>query len=317
MPVPQPKRISVTMPNGAVVRDVPADITRDELWARYTASMQPQTPIDKAVAGQEDSAAILQAQKQQAYEARQAQLDQFEKEHPEAKVGADIMREPAPTIDPSLAYYPPLPPSPVQKFGTATKIGLLEDQETQRRVMAKALFPDDPDAMDRVGFYDGKAVYIDDKGQMQQLTSGMTQFLANTTANSPEIAASLVPDVGPGLAAGVHGIKRGIASLIFDEPTEPLDNLKGMAIEGGLNLAGELPGRVVGRLGNRGTFVSMTPEQLKAAQEVQRRIKADPDLGFDVDLAQASGDRKLISARSGAEDVDVADPWQFKNFRVV
>jgi hypothetical protein len=303
MPTPAPRTTKVTMPDGTVLKDVPVDITQDELWDRYTAmQMQtPKTPIDVGLATQERKTALLQAQRQQEWEARQAEIAKFEAEHPEAKVGSDIMREPVPAVNPYLQYSAPeLPASPVQKFKSAAKMGLLEDETRMRQIMARDLFPNDPNAMDRVGFLDGVPVYTDDDGNLQQLSSGRVRFLANMTANSPEMVAGLIgsfggPGTAAGMTAGAHGIKRGIASLIFNEPTTPLQNLKGMAIEGGLSFAGEIPGLAAGALGNRGTFVNMTPKQLKAAQEVQRRIKQEQDI--DLDIAQASGNRKLISAR--------------------
>jgi hypothetical protein len=289
------------MPDGTVVTDVPTDITQEELWDRYTASQKAAAPIDKALAGDEAGQAVHQAQRQNEYAARQAAIAKFEQENPQARVGADIMREPAPPIDPYLQNREkPLPPSPVQKFGTAYKLGNVEDEETQRRIMARDLFPNDPNGIDRVGFRDGVPVYVDDKGELQQLTSGHQRFFANMAANAPEtamgIAGSFAGPAGAALgSAGAHGIKRGVASLIFDEPTTPLQNLGGMAIEGGLSLAGDVPGRAIGAFGNRGTFVDMTPAQLRAAQDVQRRIK--DTMRIDTDIAQASGNRRLIAMR--------------------
>lgn len=253
------------------------------------------TPIGQGIAKQEDKTAIFQAQKQVEYEARQKQLAEFDAAHPEARVGSDVMREPPEAVDPNLEYRkPPLPPSPMQSFSTSYKMGNLENENRMRQVMARDLFPDmnRTEAMQRVGFFDGNPVYIDDNGEMQQLSSGRVKFGANMAANWPEILAS---PLGPPGIAGAHGIKRGVASLIFNEPTTPLQNLRGMAIEGGIGLAGELPGRALNIAGGRGTFVHMKPAQLQAAQAVRQRIL--DTTGIETDIAQASGNRNLISAR--------------------
>lgn len=303
MPRLHPRTISVTMPDGQVMRDVPADITQEELWDRYTASQMPTTPIESGVANFEAKTALHQALAQQEHEGRQRALSEFEQKNPEARYANPLVVDEPPAVDPYLAYKQPhLPPSPVQKLGTTIKTGLLEDQETQRRVMARELFPNDPQGMDRVGFLDGQPVYIDDAGNLQQLSSGTTRFLANMTANSPEMVGGIAGGafggvggaaVGSGLA---HGIKRTVAGQIYGEPFDPVSIGKGMALEGGISLAGEVPGRAFRALGNRGTFVDMTPKQLREAQDVQRRIK--DTTGIDVDIAQASGNRRLIGTRA-------------------
>lgn len=288
-------------------RGVPADpaapyvIPRRAVAPRSTpAPVNPfdqfdDTPIGQGIAKQEDKTAIFQAQKQAEYEARQKQLAEFDAAHPEARVGSDVMRETPEAVDPYLEHRkPPLPPSPMQKFSTSYKMGNLENENRMRQVMARDLFPDmnRAEAMQRVGFFDGNPVYIDDKGEMQQLSSGKVKFLSNMAANSPELVGSLL---GPPGVAGMHGIKRGVASLIYNEPTTPLQNLGGMALEGGIALAGELPGRAINMAGGRGTFVPMKPAQLQAAQAVRQRIL--DTTGIETDIAQASGNRNLISAR--------------------
>jgi hypothetical protein len=283
------------MPDGTVVRDVPANITQEELWDRYTASERGTSPIEKGFTKGEEDQALYQAQRQTEYEARQKQIAEFEAAHPEARVGSDVMRETPPAVEPYLEHRkPPLPPSPIQKFTTSYKMGNLENENRMRQVMARDLFPDmnRAEAMQRVGFFDGAPVYIDDKGDMQQLSSGRMKFAANMAANWPEMLAT---PLGPLGIAGAHGIKRGVASLIFNEPTTELQNLGGMAIEGGIGLAGDLPGRAINMAGGRGTFVHMTPAQLKGAEAVRQRIF--DTTGIQTDIAQASGNRNLISAR--------------------
>jgi hypothetical protein len=280
-------------------------------------------PIDRAVAQQEAKTAGFQAKAQADYEARQAEIAKQDQLHPQWAPNRLVVDE-APAVNPYLEHLKPqLPPSPVQKFGAQFKMDMLGDEQTQRAVMARSLFPDVPleKSMKRVGFYDGNPVYIDDKGEMQQLSSGMTRFLANMTANSPEMIASVAgSELGPfGTAGGAslaHGLKRTIAGALMDEPFDPIDIGKGMAIEGAMGAAGDLPGRAVGMVGNRRALFNMTPRELNAARYVQERIKRDTDI--DLDLAQASGNRRLISARNfGAREPASAEIYQAQDERAL
>lgn len=270
------------------------------------------SPIERGLATQEAKDALAEAQAQSAYEQRQRQIAEMDAKYPEWRPNPLVVDAP-PAVDPHLEYRKAdLPPSPAQKLGTQFKMGLLENENTQRQVMARALFPDLPleEGMKRVGFYDGNAVYIDNNGELQQLSSGMTRFLANMAANSPETAGSIVGGIGGGIAAGpvgaaggsaagaatAHGLKRAIAGYIFDEPFDPISIGKGMAREGALGLVGEVPGGVIAGVANRPALFNMTAQELRAARDVQARIKAKTDI--DLDLPQASGNRKFISARN-------------------
>lgn len=269
---------------------------------KYDDAEVEDTPIERGLSKQEQKDALVQAQAQAAYEERQRALAQQDVQFPQWKPNPLVVDQP-PAVDPYLEYRKsPLPPAPSQKFGAQFKMDLLSNENTQRQVMARSLFPDMPldEAMKRVGFYDGKAVYMDDNGEIQQLSSGMARFMANMAANAPETAGSIGGSfLGPwgtaGGAAGAHGLKRVIAGQIFGEPFDPLDIGKGMATEAALGAVGDIPGRAVGVIGNRRALFNMTPSELQTAADVQRRIKADT--GIDIDLAQASGNRKLISAR--------------------
>lgn len=260
------------------------------------------TPIERGIEQQDRKTAMTQALAQQQYETRQRQNEADYQKYPDWRPNPLVVDAP-PAVDPYLQYRKPeLPPAPAQKFGAQFKMDLLSNEDTQRQVMARALFPDQPlaEAVKRVGFYDGNAVYIDNNGEMQQLSSGMAKFLANMSANSPEMLGSIGGSfAGPGGAAagaaGAHGLKRIVAGQIFDEPFDPIGIGTGMAVEGALGLAGELPGRAAGAIGNRRALFNVRPDELRDAVEVQRRVKADTDI--DLDIAQASGNRRLISAR--------------------
>lgn len=304
MPTSASRTVTVMMPDGQIRNDVPADIqTQEELWAWHMATQTPATSIDKALAEHEADQLLAQAKAQTEYGKNQAEIAAFEAANPEARYfNPDIFGE-RPAIDPYLEHREkPLPPSPVQSFSATFKTKLLDDQDTMRRVLAKELFPDDPKGFSRVGFLDGEAVYVDDNGKLQQVSSGMTRFLAGMAADTPETVGGIGGTMlaGPwGGAAGAslaHGAKRAIAGQIYDEPFDPVGIGTGMAVEGALNALPDVAARGVNRLANRGTFVKMSKEQLRQAQEIQRRIK--DTTGIDIDISQASANRRLIAMRN-------------------
>jgi hypothetical protein len=305
MPTPaRPKGMPVTMPDGFVIPDVPPGTTQDELWEMYMALQTPKTSIDKALAAHEADQALKQAQAQSGYEGRQAQIAAFDAANPQVQPWASpLVTEAPPAVHPQLEHIEkPLPSAPDANFWLSTRLGMLEDEETKRRVMARVLFPDDPNGIDRVGFLDGKPVYVDDNNQLQQLSSGPARFGAGMVANSPEtlgsVAGSFFGPAGTAVGAALgHGLKRTIAGQIEGEPFDPAGIGTGMAIEGAVGGLGDLPGRGIRSIADRGTWVrDMTRKDLRNAQEVQRRIKDTTDI--DVDIPQASGDRQLISMRN-------------------
>jgi len=307
MPRPQLQHFAVTMPDGTVIPDVPEGTTQEQLWSRYqTYLAQKQTPIESATAKQEQATAMFQAQKQQEYSDRMAAIRKYEAEHPDQVYGQpELLALDREAVDPYLQYRkPPLPPSPVQKFGTTAKIDLVDDELTKRRIMADSLFPKDPEGINRVGFFDGKPVYVDDNGDMQQLSSGWTRFGASNLANAPETAGAIAGSLSgpwwgaPTGAMAMHAGKRYIASKIFDEPLDPVGLAKSTAVEGVTALGGDVLGRVPIGLYNKGRYIDMTPGELRAAEKVRQQTKADLDI--DLDLAQAAGNRRLIAARGFA-----------------
>lgn len=270
----------------------------------------PFDEFDQAVAAQDEATIDYQAKAQEEYMRRQEAIRQFEVAHPEARVGSDLMREEPPPLDPYLKWRtPPIAAreeTPKQKMGSgfsATfQLGLVEDQDTKKRILARTLFPNDPDGIYRVGFdAAGQPVYVGDDGKLHKIASGTARFGANMLADSPEMLGSGVGAVagpwGAGLGgAGAHGIKRGVAGLIYDEPQTIGANLAGMATEGITATAGEAAGRGLSTVLNRNRVVDFTPEDMAAAEALRQRVKAST--GIDLDLAQASGDRRLIALRA-------------------
>jgi hypothetical protein len=200
---------------------------------------------------------------------------------------------------------PPILPAKQMNFVAALKKNMVSDPETQRRVIGARLFPNDPNAHNRVGMIDNKPVYVDDNGQLRMVSGSWSRFGAAALANSPEMilsglgSVSAHPAIGGTLgAAGAHGIKRGIAGLMFDEPQTIKGNLGEMAGEGAVNLVAGGIGKGIGAVAGRGKVVDFTPADVKSATQARDYIKNST--GIDVDLAQASGNRKLIALRAYA-----------------
>lgn len=305
--------MSVTMPDGVVVTGVPVDITQDELWERYQASKAPQptpaaaTPIDQALAAREQDVAAYQAKRQAEYAARRAAIQEQDKLHPEFAPNplvAGEMPEEMPNLrqrKPEIAPREATPSKPIGSgFAAATKIGLLEDEQTKKRVLAATLFPDDPQGIYRVGFDpDGQPVYVGDDGKLHRIASGLSQFGATVLANTPETAAAAVGSLaGPGgagiSAATAHSVKRAIAGLAFDEPQTIAGNLKGMAVEGGTALAGEGLTRLGTSALNAGRRIDFTPADAATARAVQDRVLRTT--GVHLNLADASDDPSIKGA---------------------
>jgi hypothetical protein len=203
-------------------------------------------------------------------------------------------------------YIAPEPkPAEDINFGASLKQNLVDDPETKRRLIAETLFPSDPKGIERVGFADGVAVYVDDTGALRRVSPKAASAGAIVTANLPEAvgatigAASGMPVLGAALggAAG-KAYKKIVGNLVFDEPQTAGGNAADIAIEGGLNATGGLVGKAVTKVSDRGRVIDFTPADRQAADKVVTDVKNK--FGIDLDLAQASGDRKLIALRNYA-----------------
>lgn len=190
-------------------------------------------------------------------------------------------------------------------FGASLKQNLVDDPETRRRLIAESLFPNDPKGIERVGFADGVAVYVDDTGALRRVSPKTASAGAIVTANLPEAvgaaigAASGMPVLGAALGgAGGKAYKKIVSNLVFDEPQTAGGNAADLAIEGGLNVVGGLVGKGAAKFSDRGRMIDFTPANRQAAEKVVTDVKNK--FGIDLDLAQASGDRKLIALRNYA-----------------
>lgn len=194
---------------------------------------------------------------------------------------------------------PRIQSAPSANFGAALKENLVEDPETKRRVVAESLGV----PIERVGFVDGRPVFVNDQGQLQDVSGPWSRFGASVAASAPEtILATIGSGAGvPGAvlgAMGGRGMRRAVAGMVFDEPQTISGNLKEIAGEGALETVSGLAGRGIAKAADRGKTVDFSPSNRAAAEAVQRQVR--DSTGIHLDLAQASGDRKLISLRAYA-----------------
>lgn len=190
-------------------------------------------------------------------------------------------------------------------FVTAFKADLPADEGTRLRVLAESVFPGDPTGIDRVGFRNGRPVFVNDRGQLQYVAGKFEGGAASIAAYSPEIIGSTVgaltgsPVLGSaaGGAAG-RAVKRGVSKLLFDEPVTPLSVAKEAAIEGVVSGAGALAGKATAGALDSGRTLRFSNRQLANAEQQRELIRRQT--GIELDLAQASGDRRLIALRDFA-----------------
>lgn len=203
-------------------------------------------------------------------------------------------------------YQPPMVAPQVEQatesnFGAALKSELVEDPDTRRRLVAESIGV----PIERVGLIDDKPVFVNDEGKLQYVSGFGSRTSGAIIANAPEAVGGIVgsfagsPVVGSTAGAvGARGLKRAIAGAVFDEPQTVSGNLTDLTVEGATNLGAGLAGKGLTALANRSKVVDFSPANRAAAESVARRVKQST--GIDLDLAQASGDRKLISLRAYA-----------------
>jgi hypothetical protein len=191
-------------------------------------------------------------------------------------------------------------------FKANFKANFVEDQQRKIDFYAKALFPNDPEAVKRFGVRDGAIVYIDPEGNIRDVEHGAGSRTGKALAYTPEVAGSIIGSfatgnpVSGGALGGIGGkaIKQIIAGTVLDDPQTTAGNLEGMATEGVMNLLTGGLAKGVGKFFNKGRVVDFTPEQIAEArgiaQEIERR------LGIKLDVSQASQDPILMALRKYA-----------------
>lgn len=191
-------------------------------------------------------------------------------------------------------------------FGTALKAAIPADDQTKLRIIAGALFPNDPNGIKRVGLAEGRPVYVNDQGKLQFVSGPWLRMFAQAASAAPEMAGAVIGSFAQGQpitgaatgAAGGRAFKRGVSQLLFDEPATAGSVAKEMATEAGLTAVGGMLGKLGASAMNRGRIVDYSPSQMSAAEQTRALIKTRT--GIDLDLAQASGDRMLLGLRDYA-----------------
>lgn len=186
------------------------------------------------------------------------------------------------------------------------KAGWVEDPRTQIGIVARQLFPDDPQATRRFGIRDGKIVYIDDDLNIRDVDSGVLSKLGGITAYAPEGIGTAIGSLATGNpvsgsaigAMGGKAIKQMTGALVFDEPQTTSGNVKGMAAEGAATLATGGLAKGAGKFVNKGKVVDFTPAERVAAEATREGVQRTT--GITLDIAQASGDPVLMSLRKYA-----------------
>ncbi len=196
-------------------------------------------------------------------------------------------------------------PADRSRFSTALKADLPIDEQTRLKVLANDLFPNDPAGIQKVGFRNGRPVFVNADGQLQYVTGRGTGLAASVVANGPEIllstAGALSPSPVAGSAAGGAAgrlIKRGISNAIFDEPVTAGSLGKEVAIEAAISGAGALAGKTTGAVLDSGRNLRLSNARVLAGERQRELIRRQT--GIELDLAQATGDRRLIALRDYA-----------------
>lgn len=221
-------------------------------------------------------------------------------------VYGNIVAAGEPQIDPYAARHEQPIPADRANFGASLKAGIIADEDTQRREIAKSLFPNDPRGAERVSFFEGTPVYVDDRGQLKRVSPALVSGLAEITANTPEAVGATIGSFATGNpvsgaavgGAGGRALKRGVSQLVFDEPATPLSVAKEMAGEGAVNLVAGGVGKGIAAFAGRGKIVDFSPSNIRNAEQIREYVKKTT--GIDLDLAQASGDRNLLALRDYA-----------------
>lgn len=309
-------KYEITGANGEVYDvDGPDDADPSALVAHLSASAASAptapppdaaaTPFGRALAKREEDVAAYQAQRQQDYMRQQDYAKQMEQQYP-GFFPRDISREgeEAPALDPYLQHRIP-PEAPREKdktemgsgFSATAKMGLVEDPEVRRRILAATLFPNDPDAYGRVGFdAQGTPVYVGDDNKLHKIAGGLESFAARTLANSPELiggtAGAELGPLGAGATAGAaHFLKRQIAGAIFGEKYDPKSYLESTGREAGAALLGGVQGKLMTGIADSGKLIEPIKD-LPALEAKREAIRTAT--GVNLSLPQLTDNRQLI-----------------------
>lgn len=191
-------------------------------------------------------------------------------------------------------------------FLEGLKMNIPADQETRRRIVAKALFPDDPKGIERVGSKNGRPVFVNDGGELEYADAGAMTKLGGWLANLPEIAGSIAGSVTPAgpiggaVVGGVagKGWKQVLSNLLFDEPQTVGGNAADMAQEGVVNAVGGLAAKGFSAAYSRNAVRNAERFDKASADKLIDRIHQQT--GIKLDYAQAGNLPQLRNLKKWA-----------------
>jgi hypothetical protein len=197
-------------------------------------------------------------------------------------------------------------------FLTSFLAALPEDTNTRINIYAKAMFPNEPDAARRFSVENGKVIYRDAQGKLQDAEAGVMSKLGQFAANAPEIiggalgAAATTP-TGPGIIVGGaggatagKGVKQIIAGALLDEPQTVAGNVEGQAKEFAANLAGGAVAKGATSLYNRSAVRGADKFDRPKVEGRIADVKAKT--GIELDFTQAADQYELRALKRFAAE---------------
>ncbi|UOF80517.1 hypothetical protein [Caudoviricetes sp.] len=205
----------------------------------------------------------------------------------------------------------PYKPQPGEfNFPASYAQSVLRDEGTTLKAVAKAIYPNDPDAVKKYNFrmVDGRVAYTpSDKAPERFATSTASNIIGGIAGNAPEIAGGIAgavigtagghPVLGGMLGAtGARALQDVAVGQAYGEPQTSLGNAADLAKTAALEGAAGGAAKVGLGIAGRGRTLDISPANIAAAQAQRAGIKQST--GVDVDLALASGDPALLQVRN-------------------
>ncbi|MEC9361903.1 MAG: hypothetical protein VYC42_01645 [Pseudomonadota bacterium] len=186
------------------------------------------------------------------------------------------------------------------------KAGMAADPQTQLRLLAETMFPDDPKAYRRFGYRDGHPVFINADGRLERADSGAASTAGAVLAQTPEMAAGAIGSLATGNpftgsiigSVGGRGLKQILSGVLFDEPQTTTGNLAGLAEEAVVATAGAGIGKAATKGVNRAAVRNAEKFDAPLAKQTIERIQQST--GIDLDFAQAGNIRQLRDLKKWA-----------------
>lgn len=219
------------------------------------------------------------------------------------------------TLPRELTFVPNVKPA-TRRFGLGPSfnLGMVDDPQRKLELAAETMFPDDPNAVRRFGYMNGRPVFVNDKGELENVQGGMVDWLSSFAGRAGPAAAAgtamvlAAPETGGlsllGLAAlgaaGGEGARKVAANVLLDEPQTVEGNIKSMATEGVLSGAGEALGLGVAAFRSRQAVKGLEDLDVEAAGNLRDALRQKT--GIELDLAQVTNNPKLKALKTWARN---------------